>query len=350
MNAIHVYFAERARTADRHLTQCYAGITGGQLGIESVIWFPTSTALLLLAHAGIQIFVWDLKSQSVQKVISSRNSKTSAAFSPDQSTLAVLTRENDRDLLVTVDARSLEPTQSIALRTLDSSIVKWSPDSVSVLVIDSISQHLMELVNVKTKNTRQHSAYDGYLGISEAESCPNAKIIGVGGFDDYVRLLVAPEWKVLAEFYHETSLRSEGLNIFVESDDHFTASDPPFDLPQSSTTGITHIKWAVGNRLLATISARTPSGVFLWNTETVSLIAAIVCRSDVTYIEWSPVDEILAVGSGSGFVALWTLEGVTTILTPESVRVLAFEWRSDGRQLAVIDNEAGTFAIADRYG
>jgi WD40 repeat protein len=350
LNSVQVYFAEKSRISDRHLTKCYSGITGGQVDINNIIWSPNSASVLLIAQAAIQIFIWDLRSKSINKLISPKNVESSVAFSPNHSTLAVLSRENHRNILVLFDCQTFQKRYSIILRSLDSSIVKWSPDSQNILVIDSISQHLLEIVNLRTQRTFQHSAYDGYLGISEAASCPNAKIIAVGGFDDYVRLLVAPEWKVLAEFLHETTIRGQSVSIFVESDDQFVSSEPPFDLPQISRSGITQVKWAIGNRLLAAVSARTPTTTFLWNTETVSLFGVIVCHSEISQIDWSPVDEILAVSTSSGFVALWSPGGVSYVRTPESVRVLAFEWRNDGRQLAVIDSEAGTYAVANRYG
>jgi hypothetical protein len=90
--------------------------------------------------------------------------------------------------------------------------------------------------------------------------------------------------------------------------------------------------------------------VYLWNTETVSLAGAIICRSEVLQIDWSPVDEVLAVATGNGFVGLWCPSGMAHVQPPESMRVIAFEWRSDGRQLAAIDCEAGTYALADLYG
>jgi WD40 repeat protein len=349
-NAIQVYFAEKARTIANHLTQCYAGISGGHCDIEHIVWAPNSAAVVLVAHAAIQVFVWDLKSKAVRKLVAPKNVQTSVAFSPDQSTLAVLGRENGRDILALFDGGTFQHRGSIVLRTLDSSIVKWSPDSLNVLVIDAISQHLLEIVNVKTQRTFQHSAYDGYLGISEASFCPNAKIVAVGGFDDYVRLLVAPEWKVLAEFLHETTIQGESVGVFSEDHDQFLPAEIPFELPHASSSGITQIKWAIGNRLLAIVSARTPTTVFLWNTETVSLAAVIVCEADVVQIDWSPVDEVLAVATGAGFVALWSPAEVNYVKPQEKVRVLAFEWRSDGRQLAVIDSEAGTYALADLYG
>jgi WD40 repeat protein len=350
MNSIQVYFAERTHTSDHHLTQSYAAITGGHYDIESVIWSPNSAAVLLVAHAATQVFVWDLKSKSIRKLISPKNTQTSVAFSPDQSTLAILSRDVGRDVLAFFNATTFENQNTVVLRTLDSSIVKWSPDSMNVLVIDSISQHLLEIVNLRTQHTFQHSAYDGYLGISEAAFCPNAKIIAVGGFDDYVRLLVASEWKVLAEFLHETSVHGQSVSVFSERDNQFAPSDPPLDLPEAGETGITHVKWAIGNRLLATVSARTPTAVYLWNTETVSLAGAVVCRTDVVQVDWSPVDEVLAFATGNAFVGIWCPTGAVYVQTPESVRVIAFEWRNDGRQIAAIDSEAGTYALADLYG
>jgi WD40 repeat protein len=163
-------------------------------------------------------------------------------------------------------------------------------------------------------------------------------------------LLVAPEWKVLAEFFHETTISSQSVSIFVESESEFVSSESPCELQQTSRSGIIQVKWAIGNRLLATVSARTPTSVFLWNTETVSLLGVIVCRSEISQIEWSPVDEILSNSTRNGFVIFWSPSGVSYVRTPESVRVVTIEWRNDGRQLAVIDNEAGTYAIADRYG
>jgi hypothetical protein len=110
-------------------------------------------------------------------------------------------------------------------------------------------------------------------------------IIPVRDFDDYVRLLAGPKWTVLSEFLHATSAHDHPVCIFCEKNNQFAPLDPHVDLPDAGETGITHITCGIGNRLLASVSARTAIAVYLWNTEAVSLAVVVVCRSDVVQID-----------------------------------------------------------------
>jgi hypothetical protein len=100
---------------------------------------------------------------------------------------------------------------------------------------------------------------------------------------------------------------------------------------------------------LATVSARTPSAVFIWDVENGSLSALIICSGRIAQFEWSPAEEILALSTGAAFLGLWSPAGISSLATVESMIAESFQWRSDGNELLLIDRAAGTFVIADKY-
>lgn len=348
LNSLQIYFVEKTRTNHNHLTQSFAGISAGKIDTERTMWSPDSKFVIIFGTLACQMFAWDINSNAVRKLAPPKNTESSLAYSPDGTTIAEISREPGKDTLILFDAQTFRRKTTINLGTLDAKTVKWSPDGSIIIVIDSLCRHLLQIINVKTQTIIGHSAYDGYLGVTDASACQNSKIIAVGGFDDYVRLLITPEWHPLAEFLHETTIKTPSVTIFTEQGGKLVQSEPPVDLSQSGTSGITNVKWAIGSRLLATTSAKTPSAVFIWNAETVSLSHLLVFVSPVIQLEWSPVEEVLAVSTGSDFIQTWSPTSVTSARTPQSMRVHTFAWRSDGQEILAVDKSAGTFSVACR--
>lgn len=351
LNSIQVFFVEQTANSQNRLTTSYAGVSGGTIDTESVMWSPDSTIILIFgAHASF-LCAWDITNRSIRRLPPPKNTFASAAYSPDNKYLAIITHEGGKDLLVIVDAQSFKRKMNFVLSTLDSTTVKWTADSRIVYVIDSISHHLLQIINIQTQLIFDHSAYDGFLGITEAVASNNSKIIAVGGFDDYVRLLLQNDkkWSILTEFLHETSFGShQSLTLYVENGNSFELRDPSnVSLKESGDKGIKSIKWAPGDKLLATISAQTPSALFIWNDELISLVAIIVFMSPILKFEWSPINESLLVATGSGFITFWSPNSTPTMISSvDLMRVQDFYWRSDGKAFLIVDKKAGTVALA----
>ncbi|OHT05960.1 hypothetical protein TRFO_26097 [Tritrichomonas foetus] len=347
-NSLQIYFVEQTRYNENHLTVSYAGVSGGIVDTENILWSPDSRFILIFGYCVSTLFVWDLEKKSIRKLPPPKNIQSAVSYSPDGKSLAILTREYGKDSLVILDSQTYKQKMSFILSTLDSAVVKWTANSKIVYVIDSISHHMLQMINTQTKTICDHSAYDGFLGITEATACQNSKIIAVGGYDDYVRLLIYNEinWSILTEFLHEPTFGHQPITIYVENGDSFDERDSSISLKQTGESGITNIKWAIGNKLLASTSAQTPSALYIWNAETISLVAVVVLMAPIIKFEWSPKDESILMTSGSGFVALWNPTGISMISSVDMMRVQDFAWRCDGKAFLMVDRDAGTIALA----
>lgn len=351
LNSIQIYFVEQATNNQNRITSSYAGISGGTIDTESVMWSPDSSAVLLFGAHASSLCIWDITNRSIRRLPPPKNTFASAAYSPDGRYLAILTHNNGKDILAIIDSQSLKKKMNFVLSTLDSTTVKWTANSQNVYVIDSISHHLLQIINIQTQAIFDHSAYDGFLGITEAVACNNSKIIAVGGFDDYVRLLVQSDnkWRILTEMLHETSFtHHQSISLFVENGNAFEQRDSSnASLQKTGDKGIKSIKWAPGDKLLASISSQTPSALFIWNEEIISLVAVIVFIGPIKKFEWSPINESLLIASDSGFITLWTPNGVPSMISSvDLMRVQDFYWRSDGKAFLIVDKNAGTAALA----
>ena len=348
LNSIQIYFVEQTKVNKNQLTVAYAGVSSGIIDVESVIWSPDSHCILIFGLYAASLYAWNIDNHTLKSLPFPKNTKSSAAFSPDGKLVAVLSREDGRDVLIILESHNYRRKMSFVLSTLDSSVVKWTADGKFVYVIDSLSHHLLEICNIQSQTIFDHSAYDGFLGITEATTCPNSKIIAVGGFDDYVRLFVnvGQTWKILTEWLHETTFGHQSIPIYVENGDSFDVRDSSITLKQTGDSGITHVKWSIGNKLLASITSQTPSALYIWNAETISLVAVILLMAPIEKFEWSPKDDSLLLTSGSGFIAYWTVNGASMISSADLMRVQDFYWRSDGNAFLLVDRDAGTVALA----
>jgi WD40 repeat protein len=208
----------------------------------------------------------------------------------------------------------------------------------------------MHIVNVKNQVVHSHSAYEGYLGITEASFCPNSKVIAVAQHDDYIRLLVSPDWKLLSELLHETSIKTGTISVFRESSNRFELIDLPVEFGQSDGSAVSQLKWAVDCKFLASVSEKVPTVVFIWQIENVSAVAVVVTSLPVKQIEWSPVEEVLAISTGGEFVCFWSPNGVVYEGTMGRMEVEMFAWRPDGEAIVAVDCQRGRFEVGYREG
>ncbi|KAH0785377.1 WD repeat-containing protein WRAP73 [Histomonas meleagridis] len=346
--SIQVYFVENLRTDEDNLTIPYMGLSSGIINIEKMLWSPDSKSILLCGVYASQLFIFDIGSKSVHRLPSPKNSETAFSFSPIGNMLAILVRSsNGHDEAVVFDLNTYRRKTTINLNTLDAKTVYWTSDGLTLIVIDEISHHLLQIINMKTQRVVDYSAYDGYLGITNAIPCQNSKIIAVGGYDGYVRLLVSSDWKVLAEFLHETNISGHSISVYVEDDSEMRFVEPPVQLEKNEfLSGITNLEWSNSNKFLATTNAETPKAVFIWDIETISLVYVLVFKKDVEMIKWSTKEDILAISTGSNFLALWSQQGKVWLVRDNKVNeVNAIQWKQDGSELLVIDNSSKNFVV-----
>lgn len=351
LNSIQVYFVKQTKQMQNQLTASYASLSGGIIDTESVSWSPDSQCVLIYGYQACTLSIWDITHHFIKRLPSPKNSESSVSYSPDTKFIAILTHENGKDILEIIDSQSYRRKMSFVLSTLDCRSLQWTSDSRIVYIIDSISHHLLQIVNIQTQDIFDHSAYDGFLGITVARASGNSKIIAVGGFDNYIRLLLKNDkkWTVLTELLHETSFQNQqSATIYIENGSQFDLGDPAqLKLKDSGEKGIKDLKWAPGDKYLASISSQTPSALFIWNEETISLAFVIIFLSPIVKFEWSSKEESLLITTGSGFITLWSpSKDPVMIHSTDLMRVQDFIWGSNGQTFAVIDRQDGTLAIA----
>jgi WD40 repeat protein len=105
---------------------------------------------------------------------------------------------------------------------------------------------------------------------------------------------------------------------------------------------ITAVDWSSDSTRVAGASAN-PNGVAIWNINTGQMMVSR--QNDAIDLAWSPDDSQIAYASMQGGVGLWNIENgqMNSLQLP----VTEVQWRPDGTQLAVADNQDDPITIID---
>ena len=108
---------------------------------------------------------------------------------------------------------------SIAMDSFDLIELKWDyNDSHIVAWENPINYRLYALCPFKGV-VMKYQAYDFALGIKSVEYSCKSFFVGVGSFDEKVRLINAKTWKLIAEFdCSQTSVQSDNTKIYKEEE------------------------------------------------------------------------------------------------------------------------------------
>ena len=335
-HSLFIYFSESNRKNEKQMTQAFTNILNQKLDLDGFRWAPNSQEILLFMGYSSQLYVWNINNKSLITLCPPKNSNESVMFSHKGHMLGVLHHEigTDQLLLYSTDSYSLLTT--FDLNTLDATSIKWSDDDTTIIIIDAPSNHMLIVINAQTYSIREHSAYEGFLGITSAVFSPNSKQIAVGGHDNIVRLLISPDWRVLFEFSHITTFQNPNMIIFFEKDGHMQIAKIPKRIRFTNNTGVYTIKFSPNSAYIATISKQASNAIYIWKTESISLERVLIFQSIIVQIDWEPTSgphPSLFILTESGFSFFWTEEGVYDVPLPPDFHPLSFIWANDGSKL-----------------
>lgn len=347
-NSVQIYMVDKVILSKDNLTIPICSLSGGIIEIEKILWSPNSKFILMCSVFSIIIFIYSIESKKIIKIPPPKNAFGAFCFSPNGNNLAILTRENRKDLVAIYDGTSFKVKKTITLNTLDAKTLVWSPNGLRLLVIDEISHNLLEIINLETGSLYDFSEYDGYLGITDAVFDLNPTIVSVGSFDNLVRIFSFDGWKALAELSHETLISEKSIIVYEERDGRMKLIKPPVTLEKGDGNGITNIKVSPTNKFIATTSAEIPKSIFIWNLDNFMISTILIFKTDVHQINWSPQEDVLSALTESNILYLWTPNETCTV-SDESIESIDYLiWRQDGEELILFDPSAGNFDILSK--
>jgi len=316
---------------DNKMTSGFISLIGGEIPCETIMWSPDSVNCVLIGMCYSYALLWNTETGQIHTLDPPKSS--CIMFSPNSDYLSIVIRRDGKDFLVLHDTKTDEVTD-VQLNTLDSQKVSWSSDSTHICVLDSDDHDMLQIYDTRNQNLVESFLHEGNLGISSFAESENSKLIAVGGFDGIVRILVSPEWRVLAELIHSQYIIKEA-QIFMQSEDGFEETESPI-MMNTESESISHISWSQTNNFLVTLISKYPSSLFLWNVENFSLDCIYVFEHPIVNIKWSSTDDICAINTESSKLFVWKEH---TMKECEGIMASDFTWC--GKDLSIFDYRAG---------
>lgn len=334
---IQIYAVDELSLDNDNISVPFRSISGGIIEIAKILWSPNSKILLMYGVFNIIMFVFRIEDKTFIKIPPPKNSFNAFRFSPNGDFFAILTRENRKDSILVYDGKLFNIKKTFVLNTLDAKTLVWSHDGFKLLAIDEISHNMLEIINLETGNVFDYSEYDGYLGFTDAVFDLESKIIAVGGFDNFVKLISFDKLKVFAELSHEILISDKSTLIYEEDNDKMILIQQPVKLEKGNEKGITNIKISPTNKYIATTSAEFSKVVFVWSIQHLTLSSVLIFKTDVHQIDWSTQKDQLSILTKINFLYLWTNNGIS-MFSNESIKSIDnLIWRPDGDELLLFD-------------
>ena len=334
------------KSLPNRLTKPFNSLNNGIIEIESFKINPKFNQVLISGFFSTYLIFWDLNLQKLKNFDPPKSFNTGLSFSNDGNYLAYIYNEKGKDFIKIFSTKNYSLLNNIELSTIDSRNLIWSSDDSHIIIIDSNDHHLLQIIDLLTYKIKDYSAYEGFLGISGISECINSKLIAFGSYDNIVRVLVFPEWKLLSELLHETSFQKTPPYIFIDNNGFITQIDPPYEFSSSKilNNGIKCIEWSFNGKYISTQTFNNPNLIYIWNIETISLECVIIFSNNISSFHWCLNSENLIITLSQSYFYIWN-SNIINKYEVESQKVNFVKWDHKGDFLIIYDSELGLFSI-----
>jgi WD40 repeat protein len=354
-------------------------IDEGLAGLAYACWAPSGRHILTVTDFQLRLTIWSLTSKQVHCIkFPNFTGKQSIAFSPDGRFLAVPERKNFKDVLGIYSTEDWNLLKQFSTATSSLKGVQWSPEGRYLAVYDGASEYNIAVYTPDGSKVARYQPYEDALGIKTVSWSPSGKFLAIGSFDEYARVFNNITWRTVAEYKHEPKLNktSRAFVVYQEvavdskgeqlspaqleaesgtesktplsySPSRYLIAQAPFSAPANKQVdieaadpalGVGKCLWSEGDRLMATMNAKMPRVLYIWDMHSLALYSVLVQQSDIRSVAWNPVKLKLALCTGNNKLYLWSMDGVSIIDVPAlKFNVRSVAWSSNGDSLILRD-------------
>ena len=333
-------------------------ISEGVAGLAHAAWAPDSRHVVTTADFNLHCTFWSLVDQSTFVVHGPKDPAACVSWSPDGALVAVALRKDSKDSVAVFEAggsseRPWAQAAAFPTATLDLASVTWSPDGGALVCADTCLRYLVLVYSPAGALLARLCAYENALGVKALSFSPSGGLLAVGSYDQSVRLVNPLNWRFAgAEWAHAhprllpTAARCGGLELWVEdagggsfsrcaAEDFAVAAVAPDESKPAPRIGVGLLAWSPDGRYLATRNDNMPTTLWVWDSASTGLLAAVSTLQPLRSARWSPAEQLLAFATASSSAYFWS-PGVGARAAPAALPPSGLEWGADGASLLVL--------------
>ena len=136
-------------------------------------------------------------------------------FNPTKKFLGIGERHNGKDYIGIYYCGDWKLLQHFQTETTDLSDLEWAGNSTTLVVWDTYLEYKVLIYSVNGDLREKIQPYEKYMGVKAVAFSPNGLYLGIGGYDQIVRVINANTWNVVDLFIHKIE-KEGGTQIFEE--------------------------------------------------------------------------------------------------------------------------------------
>ncbi|KAG0454083.1 hypothetical protein HPP92_025387 [Vanilla planifolia] len=306
-------------------------IDEGPAGIAYARWSPDSRHILTTSEFQLRLTVWSLLSTACIYVQWPKHTSKGVSFTKDGKFAAICTRRDCKDYINLLSCHSWEIMGTFAIDTIDCAGVEWSPDDSALVTWDSLLEYKVLIYSPDGRCLFKYQAYESGLGVKTVTWSPCGQFLGVGSYDQTLRVLNHLTGKVFTEFMHTSTLRGPSYAaIYKEVDEpwnldmselslgddfshtfhgnspdnaaegasrvKYKLMDLPVSLPYQKPAndkpnpkqGIGLLSWSFDSQFLLTRNDSMQNVLWIWDIRRLEPAAALIQKDAIRAAAWDP--------------------------------------------------------------
>ena len=156
-----------------------------------------------------KVSIYNLSSKSVLQIKGPKFSSTKGcAFNSNGKFMALIEKHDCKEYLSVYYTADWKIVNSFQLDLFDAVEVRWAPNDAVIAVWDNCVNYRMLIFCHANGMIKKYEPYNDALGIKSVEFSNNSLFLGIGSFDEKIRLLNALTWKEIGDFDCSTNILS----------------------------------------------------------------------------------------------------------------------------------------------
>lgn len=376
-------------------------------GLVFARWAPDARHIITTSDFQLRLSVWSLVSHAGPLYIHyPKHASKGVSFTRNGQLMACALRKDCNDSIAIFSCATWAPVVSFPAATSDLSDLAWSLDGSHLVAWDSSLHHAVLVYHASGQLACKLQVPPGAgLGVKAVSWSPCGRFLGIGSFDQTLRVLTTRDWKPCLEEPHPAVLRPSSYpTVYKEvvgddspkqggdqrGDDYRARKVPlatvgssdllpykgtgvwlpagaakaptstvqvaalPFILPAqklppgspAEKLGVSHLAWSADGEFVMTRTGSMPAVVWIWDIRRLKLAAVMVHRDPVKSAMWHPQERRIAYSTGTSTIYFWSPEGVSSALLPpttSSVTINSVTWSPAGDGTVLLEGRDELF-------
>ena len=329
----------------------------GIVGITHAYFAPDSRSVLTICNNNLKLSIWSLVNKTITYIPMPKYAKKGVSFTSNGHFMALAINTTPNDSIGVFYVGNWTQLHKFTTKCEDLQDVQWSYDNSTLLITDTklvcrlyIYTPTGDLVNVI-------EPYEYKLGIRNVKLSPNGRFIGVGCYDQSVKMYYNVSYTLINEFCHNdvnacfannkvNYFKEESVDSYYGGKTKYVSVEPPVDFIKSTSPmtndvnpkmGVCKMEYSYDSCFLATRNDNMMNVVFIWELMGMNLHTVIIQLKDVTDFKWCPNQHVLFILTGTSKLFYFTLDSIFVMELPTNFTANTIQLNSDGRKFILND-------------